>query len=391
MDAASHMSLRERKAFALQATFVRAVRSGANDLPAEDLAALSEIVGRLATRECEASPLGVQIPLDEFLVHAAKRAKAILSQEVGHVEAVPRGSLKILGEMSRLAKLVNCAVCANGQICSGQDYDDAIVESGGHCISEVKSAAKWALALTNRAYSRVAAPPFPRIILDTAAVDEPPSRIPVAGLAVNGNTQFEDTEESKISRIEIKVALTFLNRVSIGALLYLILHEVFCHEYQMMQRADIRPNQGAVPDPVSEGMVDKVAFDFLVRTYETENCAGPAKADIEIARLLYLARGNLDLWPAFPHSIYVRFGASAAQGIEDLYSQDGDAAVAQADVLALVCSLNVAAWDFPSRFNGLSRLMKGLNAPRDAVLIEHLLNFRQTRDVGELVNYLTKN
>jgi hypothetical protein len=400
MEDPSHMSLRDRKAYVLQATFLKAVRGVAPDAPLEEIDLLAGVVKRLSIKVADAPVVaGSQSPLDAFLTEAVERAEKVVIDEAGP-DGVSDSARQVFDELKRLASTVKCETCGKGAVCNGLGSDDVIVaaDAGGHCIAEIKQAIARARRLTDSEYVKHVANDvsFPRLVFQTTAVGDPPTYIPVLAIAINGNTEFEDGPDGKVSHIDVRVAPAALNRASVAGLPYLMLHEVFCHGYQMMLNPDQRPNKGAIPDPVSEGMVDKAAIESLARVSATEagsDAAGQmlAEGDMKVAQMLHLARGSLDMEPRFPEAPSVRLGVEVAKAIEALYTADPPNAEAMDDMIALACSLNAAGWHFADRYRGLARLLRGLQVPRDPFLVALLLDFRRKRDANELVNYITIN
>jgi hypothetical protein len=394
MAEAVHMSLRDRKAYALLSLYLQVVRTVVPEANSEDLEVIQESVGTLARDVADETFTGKpQKPLDLFLVDAIDDLENLVATRL-RSNGMPPATRRVLDALKRDAGKFRCADCTKDPICNGSDADDAIVgaEDGGRCIEAIKTAISDARRITYAEYFKHAGPvPFPSLVFSTEASDEPLGAIPVRGIAINGMTSYDDNDNGKVSEIEVRMAPTALSRVSVGALPYLLLHEVFCHGYQMVDLEGSRPNRGESPDPLSEGMADVAAIRLLEKETAGRGKREPLhEANLEIARMLHKARRNLDLEPRFPEAPWVAQGAAAAEAVERLYLQDTTIAGASEDTLALTISLNAAGWGFTPRFKGLSKLLQGLGMPKDLYLVELLLEFRTQRNVKDLVDYLTK-
>lgn len=389
-----HMSLRDRKTYALLSSYLQAVRAAAPGANPADLVVVSEAVASLVSDAAiESVNFEPQPALDLFLTDAAEKVENLVRTRLGS-RYLSETARNVLDAMRGTIGGILCATCSPERICNGLDSDSAIVaaETGGHCIRSIKDAISKACHITDCEYSKYlggAAPP--QTVFRTTALRNAAGLIPLPGLAINGTTHYIDRPYNKVSVIDVRVAPTAMTKLSLAALDYMVLHEVFCHAYQMMASDGPRRNRGSTPDPISEGMADAVALKLLkrnARRSEDSICTANFKA----ARIVHEARGCLDFEPTFPEAPWVSQGIAAANAVQRFYSQGGPSRLAIEDTIALTVSLNVAKWDFSSRYNGLTNLLKGLGMkPKDTELMWQLLKFRSTRDSSELIRHLTMN
>jgi len=389
------MTLRDRKAYALLSLYLQAVRTVAPAAAPEDLEVVWESVYTLA-RDVGNEPVTEepQPPLDTFLVEAVENVEEFVARRF-RSNPTPEVARRVLDELKRGVTGFKCAKCANGPICNGLETDDAIVgaQDGGRCIEAIKTAIADACRTTDGEYEKHAGGlPLPNLVFRTTALEDPPGAIPVPGIAINGMTRYEDGEAGKVSEIDVRVAPAALSRLSVAGLPYLLLHEVFCHAYQMMVLEGPRPNRGAVPDPLSEGMTDAVAMKLLEQEVARRGAGSDFvhRGNMEAARTIHQARYSLDLEPRFLEAPWVRQGVAAAEAVEYFYARDTSPEQAAEDTIALTVSLNAAGWDFALRNKGLTNLLGGLSGPtKDPELMWLLLEFRVKRDIKGLVDYLT--
>src|ERR1700733_13720222 len=250
MSALRHMSLHDRKAYALQAAYHGSVRKIAPQAPATELRPLADNVRTFAEQASKG-----ESRLDDFLSASVQRIEKV-AQLLWADREIPTSAASVLAAMHLRAAEVRCAQCCNGRICVGKDeLDDEIVasEDGGLCILEIKEAFRSATELTQKAYSAYTMLTLPELILETIGLSGPSPEIPGHKIAVNGRTHFED-QDGKLSRIQVRIAPLALGRECLAALPYVLMHEIFCHGFQMAAHPGKRPNKENIPDPVSEGM-----------------------------------------------------------------------------------------------------------------------------------------
>jgi hypothetical protein len=386
MVAPSHMSLNDRKAYALLAAYCDIVR----DLPEPDGAAqrgISEFLKGIQSRANDVFERGSRLDLDEFLLDAIGRAEQAIRLLAD--EQATQASSPIVAAIRTRAGQIKCVGCHQGSICRGEEADDIIVAatSGGECIREIKTAFRSAMEIAVREYRDL---PAVTVELSTAGLDGCPGQIPGANLAANGWTQFDDEEKTKISRVSVEVAGRHLDAFTATSLSYLMLHEVLCHAFQMSWSSGARPNHEGIDDPVSEGMMDAVAAAILqqkARAAFGQPEWTRLEAEASSAALIHQLRQTLTLNPRFPQAPTVGLGAHALKLVEGIYRADGGQA--EEDARRLAYDLNLNSWDFLTRFTVMSRLVSELQPPRNPALIDLLLKYRSVSDPISLINHLT--
>jgi hypothetical protein len=381
VDQPGHMSLKDRKAFALKAAYL--VLAGANPETQETRA--QEYFGKnidgLASEAANSTAL---TPLDAFLVDAVERAENAARAMTGTSfdEFLPA-----VAALRAEIRTIRCDECLLGEICSGGKDDDRIVAEGGKCIREIKAAFNEAVQRAQAEYrcdlSKV------QVVLATSGYSRHPAQIPGIDLAVNGHTRFVDGDASKHSVVTLQVASALLDGQSLSALPYVMLHEALCHAYQMSADTAARANETFYIDPLAEGLLDRIAVDLL----KMESHVSQRKSDTaDMAQRIHLARRSLDAKPRFGQAPQVSLGAQAWDLIFRIYEQDSDAQKAEEDARRLAYDLNRNGWSYERRFKGFSRLRKLLQLkPRDVGLVDLLLRYKNTVDVSDLVEYLTKD
>jgi hypothetical protein len=397
-----HMSLQDRKAYALQAAYYGVARKVAAGTLESDLQVVSENVLKFSKNAVnDKLSEGMPRDLDKFLAGVTSKIEQLTRIECEET-GIPAAAEFVLNAIRQRAEGIKCHNCYNGIICTGGVDDDVIVaaQEGGECIREIRQAFDLAVDLSQQSYEGVTNFRLPRIVLGTTGLTSAPSEIPGQNLGVNATSRFDDEMEEKTTYVDVRVAPLALNQASFAALRYLLMHEVFCHGFQMVTYLTSRPKKKSITDPVSEGMMDALAVEVLRQHALGLAAAGAEKVascgakfaarDVKVAELLHSSRSSLDLSPRFPEAPQVNLGVSALESIRALYALDSSTEQADADVFALACHLNLAEWDYAARFQGLSRLSEGLGVPpRDTSLIRLLLEFRAKRDVREIINHLT--
>lgn len=396
ISAADHMSLRDRKAFALRNAFVLAVQNSTGTISDIKREQLSKRIGELVDDETRADASDER-PADGFLREALEKIERYsnafaLDQDYSSMaEAI----FLLNAELGK----VDCGTCGGGRVCCGDAIDDKIVaERAAYCIICLKTAMTEAITMAKDFYASHAKMPLPEVelILSTKAIDGPCGQIPGDTMAINGETHYDDTATEKSSKILISLDPALWDRRSASALLYVVLHEVICHGFQMAFAVGPRERKSGLADPVSEGMVDALAVDLLDKrrdlAVEQGNAAyGEYDANSRTAREIHLARGSRDRAKPLPESAQVLLGAQCLDLVTSLYRLDyGNLELARGDAAKLVAELNLHPWGFAQRLKGASRLLAGLRSKsRDAALVSALLNFRRNRDVQPIIDLLT--
>jgi len=387
------MPLRDRKAYALRAAFHDAVRNVAARLPPEQLETLETDIQDFVTKAFNGETNG---RLDHFLSDVLNRVEKISELKSKEISV---GAELIFAAMRERFEHVACDECDRGIICDGNDETDMHIvaaETGDLCINEIKESFHVANQLSSTFYLFYwNAAHLPDLMLETISLSETTSQMPGHNLAVNAMTYYDDRPDKKISRVQVRIAPLQLGRECIAALPYLLLHEVFCHGFQMAVTSRRRLNKEAVVDPVSEGMMDSLAVDLL-KEYATKIAkADPSKGEIAYrnfaeGRSIHGDRASLDREPYFPEAPAVYLGTLVLETIRAFYMLDSTIEQAEHDVRTLASALNLASWDYASRLEGLSRLLKGLERPRDQELVNLLSNFRRDRNSARLITHLIR-
>ena len=326
-------------------------------------------------------------PLDGFLADAVSRAGKIAQIQLTADFAKVSPALTAL--QAKVAG-IRCADCRNGTICDGGDQDDAIVAAGGECISDIKQAFQTGMIETRREYGQL---PKVAVSLHTAGRNVPPGLVPGLELAINGRTSYADTPSAKASLVTLEVASAHIDHLSVAALPYVALHEVFCHAYQMAAGSGPRVIPVAFVDPLSEGMMDAVVVELLKDRAEAKReVTTEAGAEADAASRIHLARKSLQERKSFPQAPQVHAGAEAFAAIRSLYAQDSDAATALCDAKRLACDLNLNGWSIEDRLRGFARLRLGLEKrPRDYTLLDLLIWYLNTSDsVQPIIDHLSR-
>lgn len=382
---ASHMALRDRKAFSLLGAYFRTVAEvSENDAPSNKAQSeFEDLIRKLAKAVLFDT---ANAPLEDFLANAVTRAdqaaRVLLDTNFASVEPT---ATALRAKIAR----IRCRDCRNGTICDGGSEDDQIVEAGGECISEIKAAFRGALDEADREYGRL---PKMTVSLHTTGRNSPPGSVPGIGLAINGRTSYADEHPRRSSFVTLEVASAHMDALSLAALPYVMLHEVLCHAYQMSDGSGDRTSPVAYVDPLSEGMLDAVAVHLLETRAEKERDSRPeATEEAEIAQRIHLARKSTRNRPLFPQAPQVNLGATIFETIRTLYSRDSDLESAIRDAKRLAYDLNLHGWSIENRFKGFSRLRRGLEAkPRDPELLRLILEYRNTSVTAqEIVSHVT--
>jgi len=390
-----HMSLRDRRAYALQIAFLSATRAGNALPPAEELEWTTDQVRSLAG---DGADRGCSVELDQFLVESAQKLGQLA--EIKFNKAPSAATVEILGKTQELVSRIVCKHCSRIGICEGTDpdNDDLIVSTNeAPCIHDIKSAFFLAQSLTADSIQRSVGgePPDVKLVLETVGLMEVPGQIPGMALASNAQSTFDDSLTERRTRVRFEIAPLKLNRQSLAALPAIILHEVFCHGYQMARGQFPRPNRGAVVDPLSEGLMNELAVDCLDEFTRNEHPPGMPeariwKANVSAAKEIAIARASLDKSPPFPQALEVSLGQLVLDLLCQLFELSRPES-GKKDVRALAWALNLHPWNDEQRYLGLSRLADGLQAPTDATLLELLLTFPSSREVDAIIEYLTFN
>jgi len=389
LPAPIHMLLKDRKAYALRAAYFKAIRANANavgKIPEEALRYLENRINEIAQNIAQKDSSS---QLDDFLAEAVEAAEKSLRPmiELATSAAISPIMTALRGQISR----IKCIACYHGAVCHGLPADDEIVAStdGGECINEIKSAFRTANETAARVYSNI---PSVRIQIHTSGFRDRPALIPGIPLALNGQTRFADTANEKISVITIEIASTLFDEMALVSVPYVVLHEVFCHGYQMANSSRPRRNAKSVADPISEGMMDVLAARIMEQ--RASELAGTddwqrSKEEADAASQIHLARRSLTMQPRFPQASTVALGVHAWDLVLAVFSAEGDSLRAEQDARRLACDLNLHDWDFVMRFSALSRFVGQLKKPRNAKLVTELTRYRDTYNSSELINYLT--
>lgn len=384
MPAPTHMNLSDRKAFAVLSAYIRSVERE-HQVSEGDL---KRLYGNVVSAAEEAQDSETP-ELDRFVRDAAERSSQAALTMAG--DPPPELLVAIVARFREEAAGIHCAGCAAGNVCSGGRTDDAVVSApdGGQCLREIKDAFETALALTGKVYSQTLGLPLPPVdvALSTVGLTDRPGMVPGNPLAANAETRYEDMGRDKRSLVRVAVASLHLDRRTLAAFPYILLHEAFCHAFQMARHDGSRPRKGEIDDPVSEGMMDALAAGML-QAVADESGAAPAHAAADEAREIHLARASLTRHPRFPEAPAVARGVEVLRMLRACFA--GEGLDADTLVLRLACDLNLQSWSFAERRQGLSRLASRLNGPhRDPSLLDLLFSYASGGDVGPLIDYLT--
>lgn len=388
MPAPTHMNFADRKAFAVLAAYLE---STPDDLPAQsgDLEAIYEPVQRAAERMASASD---GAPLDSA-VQAAAALAAEAALPFVRDKAVARETLE---RFQSLVRGISCSTCGVTAACKGAAADDALVANGGQCMRQIHDAFDWSMRQAKATYaaSRPAGPPVVDVSLQTRGISDPPAGVPGGLLAANGVTSYVDSETEKRSLIRVDIAALAIDRSTLAALPYILLHEVLCHAFQMSDAPGPRPGRKAVVDPISEGMMDAIAVRELTRNAQAlllDPALSPrARATANVAMQVHAARRSLDLDPPFKEAPAVARGVEALELVEAVYGHLG---LEEPQRLAerLACEMNLHPWSYADRFFAMTKLVHAVReSPRDLMVFELLEEFASGGDARPLVSYLTR-
>lgn len=305
-----HMSLPDRKAAALQAMLQELTREIDNPDPV--LEAFVDNIKKFSKRTTVRRDTG---RLDTFLIGALEQIEKLTRIECNdNIDSITW----LIDEMKSQCADIKCEICLNGKICTNTLDDVEIITSpsGGKCIDFISKRFEKAREITKSIYNSLHQIELTDVDvrLETISLQQsPPAAIPGRRLAINASTRYEDAGDEKASHIEIRLCPPELNREALAALPYLMLHEVFCHCYQMRAHAERRPNKKGTADPISEGMADEIVVDLLELHADSFADAKErlrATRDATMARSIHLDRASLDRCPPLSRCDYCRIGAS---------------------------------------------------------------------------------
>src|SRR6266446_3259334 len=237
-----HMGLNDRKAYALRAGYLGALRSTAFEATDKEVREFASGIDAFARRAVEGES---NEPLDVFLKTAVDSSEQIakIAQDSNPLNTE---TTAVIAALRIKTNGIKCAACSKGVICDGKrDVDDAIVRAGGHCISDIRNAFDQARDLTQSTYQAFVDPMRLNVTVDlsTEGLRMRPGLIPGIDLAANAHTFYADEDDSKMTTVTVEIAPLWLNRFTCAAYSYLLLHEVFCHAFQMADSQQPRSNK----------------------------------------------------------------------------------------------------------------------------------------------------
>lgn len=392
------MPLAERRAYALHESFYEAVRR--IQIPLAE-GTLQSLHSRVLEHTRDLARDDVR-PLDKFLQDSARSFEESVAT-IPKIDELDRLKIaEILGEFRDRIQRVDCQGCLSGRICNGDpDFDDEIVAApdGGQCIQGIKVAFELAGRMAAEQYGPfIKKAAVPTILLSTEARISPPVSAGLnssLGLAVNGVTVYEDNAEDKVSHVTIAASPRHINPFSLSALPHLLLHEVFCHGYQMARATSPRTGRGRFTDPISEGLMDLLVTKmFEVRKMRAVEKKDP---DVEAVRRessasheIHLARASKDRNPNGEEASTVSFGVSCFENLVNFFKRhklsDEDA---HKDAWDLACEFNLHEWEIHERRVGVTRLNSRL-VSGDRDLAAELARFHDTREARRVVELLLR-
>ena len=399
---ALHMALKHRKAYCLRLLYVQALCSLSDGAEAGFRSSLDESslesVGSVVDLRTKRAFRGKDghSQLDSFIVQSlvdCRKASESLFSETGIDDA-----RKLANAMADHGSGLICEKCCSGKICANSDEQDDLIissEEGGRCVSDIKIALSKALEISLAAHVRYfGVAPTIQVELSTVAWEGIPSKLPGIPLSVNASTTFEDIGDQKKAMVIFSVAPLLIDRYTYSSYLYIMLHEVLCHAFQMVDRRGKRPMRSAVVDPISEGMMDKLVTEILAEramALGDIDLSAPTRAQTEADKALaiHLVRRDVELPVRFEEAFEVRLGVFVLEQIRKIYSKDEDFRPnAEADLRRLAFALNSAGWEYAERLAGLSFLMCRIREG-DVAIIAALLAYRVHFDVDQVINALT--
>jgi hypothetical protein len=384
------LTLAQRKAFAWRAAVSGAARD--EDFADKDtyLDVLQGDARKIAETEIRSPSTG---DLTAFLglLPARLRANDI------HCDDPDRSRLRrrVLQRAAR-ARCRGCAVAsALSRPCDGRNSPrewSLIEKHGGRCVGEIQQSWKFACQLAHDYYTK-AVPELPDVTLDLRIEftdQRPPLLIPGHPISFLVGVDYERGRFRR-STVVLRLAAHRYEVRCADDLLPAILHEAFCHVWQMAAGRPPRELDRTY-DSLAEGWMDFIVG--LVVKRELGARAGFLSTRISAAAdKLHLARADQDPGGGqeqFAHALSVSRGAGAARAVLGWFSAIG---ATEKEFLDLSLRLNAHPWRGAERDAACRKLKEWLFKPGTrpwTVIDKGLRDARENSDAGLLIDALRR-
>jgi hypothetical protein len=389
MTKPQHMNFADRRVFALNLIYARALRKEGTNPADPDIGLLAVNIAMISSNYFSATKLDTRA--DEFLAAAIDELERICCNGATGSERMAA----ILTDMKGALPHIDCSKCYSGKICDGRSEvaDDIIVAAvgGGRCISEIKEMLEDALVEAGKFYE----PSDPSVVqrikvaLSTLSASAPSVAIPGHRLGLIAETYYDDTALQKSSMVTVTVAPSHFDLKTLSSARYVLFHEVIAHCYQFAAAHSIRPKRAGTADPVSEGLIDIQVKRILYSRARAKALEPNSYEHQEYisASEIHLARASGTVSPPFRDHRTVQLGRHAETVLHHCVSKL-DTSEDPADIVArLSAALNLADWNFAQRLSGMTKIC-GIKPKDEAEFSRQLENFIHLNDVSPLISWL---